>query len=99
MSEFINIPREPNPSCKLPENLDTPVWRYMDIYKFYSLLEEKALYLCRADLLQDRFEGTYSRHQILEGTNGVKSTMRGQMGSSLLLTQGTNGVKSTIDPW
>lgn len=33
--------------------------------KFQSLLEEKALYLCRADLLEDRFEGTYSRHQIL----------------------------------
>jgi hypothetical protein len=34
--------------------------------KFQSLLNEKALYLCRADRLQDRFEGTYSRHQILE---------------------------------
>ena len=34
--------------------------------KFQSLLNEKALYLCRADRLQDRFEGSYSRHQILE---------------------------------
>lgn len=34
--------------------------------KFYSLLNDKALYLCRADRLQDRFEGTYSRKQILE---------------------------------
>lgn len=65
MSEFVKIDREPNPTCKLPENLDTPVWRYVDMDKFQSLLNEKALYLCRADRLQDRFEGTYSRHQIL----------------------------------
>lgn len=66
MSEFIQSPREPKPFCKLPENLDASVWRYMDIDKFHSLLNEKALYLCRADRLQDRFEGTYSRYQILE---------------------------------
>ena len=65
MSELIKIARERNPSCILPANLDTPVWRYMDYYKFQSLLEEKALHLCRADRLEDRFEGTYSRRQIL----------------------------------
>lgn len=64
MSEYINPIRVPNPSCKLPEDIDTPVWRYMDMYKFQSLLEDKKLYLCRADLLQERFEGTYSRQQI-----------------------------------
>ncbi len=57
-------PRKPDPSCKLPDDLDTPVWRYMDLDKFQSLLNEKAIYLCRADRLQDRFEGTYSRRQI-----------------------------------
>lgn len=65
MPDTIKITREPNSSCKLPDDLDTPIWRYMDMYKFQSLLETRALYLCRADLLQDRFEGTYSRHQIL----------------------------------
>ncbi len=34
------------------------------MYKFQSLLDENALYLCRTDHLQDRFEGSYSRHQI-----------------------------------
>jgi len=34
--------------------------------KFQSLLHEEALYLCRADRLEDRFEGTYSRSQILK---------------------------------
>ena len=65
MPELIKLTREPNLSCKLPENLDSPVWRYMDFAKFNSLLKEKALYLCRADRLQDRFEGTYSRHQVI----------------------------------
>jgi hypothetical protein len=39
----------------------------MNLDKFQYLLNEKALYLCRADRLQkqDRFEGTYSRRQIL----------------------------------
>jgi len=72
MSEFIKIDRVPNPSCKLPDNLDTTVWRYMDMDKFQSLLNEKALYLCGADRLQDRFEGTYSRHQILEMADWFK---------------------------
>ena len=66
MSDIIKIVREPNPSCILPDNLDTLVWRYMDLDKFQSLLKEKVLYLCRADLLQDRFEGTYSRRQIMQ---------------------------------
>lgn len=65
MSEYVFVSREINPSCKLPTDLDTPVWRYMDMYKFKSLLENKALHLCRADLLQERFEGIYSRQQIL----------------------------------
>ena len=66
MTEFVKVEREIHPDCNLPSDLDKSVWRYMDISKFQSLLNEKALYLCRADRLQDRFEGTYSRQQILE---------------------------------
>ena len=66
LSEFVKITREANPYCILPDNLDTPVWRYMDLEKFHSLLKESALYLCRADRLEERFEGTYSRRQIME---------------------------------
>lgn len=73
MSGFIKIAREPNPFCILPEKLDTPVWRYMDLEKFQSLLRERALYLCRADLLEDRFEGTYSRRQIVEMENRFRA--------------------------
>ena len=72
MSEYTKINREPFPNCTLPENIDINVWRYMDVYKFNSLINTKSLYLRRADLLQERFEGTYSREQILDLENWFK---------------------------
>ncbi len=72
MSEYIEIQREINPSCKLPKNLDTPVWRYMDQDKFTWLLQKREVYLCRGDLLQERFEGSYSRQQILNTNDWLK---------------------------
>jgi len=73
MCDYIKIPREIFPGCKLPENIDTPVWRYMDEEKFYWLLQKKEVYLCRGDLLQDRFEGSYSRQQILSINDWLKA--------------------------
>lgn len=69
MFESVKMSRKQNPFCKLPENLDTPAWRYMDMDKFQSLLNKKALYLTRADRLGERFEGTYSCNQISEMNN------------------------------
>lgn len=62
----MKIQRETYPSCKLPDDLDQPVFRYMDMYKFEYLIQNQSLYLCRADKLQDKFEGTYSREQITD---------------------------------
>jgi hypothetical protein len=44
------------PNYKLPEKLDVPIWRYMDVARLISMLENSALYFCRADKLGDRFE-------------------------------------------
>ena len=44
----------------------------MDIDKFLYLVEKKTLYLCRADRLQDRFEGRYSRQQITDMSTWLK---------------------------
>jgi hypothetical protein len=44
------------PNYTLPEKLDVPVWRYMDIARLISMLENSALYFCRADKLGDQFE-------------------------------------------
>ena len=35
------------------------VWRYMDLAKFVSMLEQKALWLARADTFRDRHEGRF----------------------------------------
>jgi hypothetical protein len=39
------------------ENMDAMIWRYMDLAKFVALLDTRALYFCRADRLDDSFEG------------------------------------------
>ena len=99
MSELIKIAREPNPSCILPDNLDTPVWRYMDLDKFQSLLNEKALYLCRADRLQDRFEGTYSRRQIIEMEDWFKKIDEPHMIESERERRRKDRLKTYISSW
>lgn len=38
-------------------DLNIPLWRYMDFAKFVSLLQHKAIYFSRADMLGDKFEG------------------------------------------
>lgn len=40
---------------------DVPIWRYLDLAKFVSMLTTKSLYFSRADLLGDPFEGSYPR--------------------------------------
>ena len=64
MIEYYKPEREIAHGCKLPANLDLAVWHYMDFGKFLALLQKRAIYLCRGDHLQDRFEGTYSNRQI-----------------------------------
>ena len=44
-----------------PDNLDVPVWRYMDFTKFISLLENKGLFFPVIAKLQDPFEGSFAR--------------------------------------
>ena len=72
-NDYLKIEREVDPACRLPEDLDTTVWRYMNYNKFCSLIDQKALYLCRADLLKEKFEGTYSRVQIDQMHADLKS--------------------------
>jgi hypothetical protein len=37
------------------------LWRYMDLEKFRSFLENQALFFCRADKFSDPFEGSLPR--------------------------------------
>jgi len=49
-----------HPFFEYPQN-DARIWRYMDLEKFFWLLEHSALYFCRLDRLPDRFEGAWSK--------------------------------------
>jgi hypothetical protein len=46
---------------KSPYNENAAIWRYMDFPKFVDLLDDSALFFCRADKLGDPFEGSYTK--------------------------------------
>ena len=44
-----------------PLSAETRLWRYLDFTKYAAILEGRGLFLPRADLLGDPFEGSRSR--------------------------------------
>ena len=50
-----------HPSFRHPSNPDVPLWRYMDLSKFISLIQTSKLYFARAADLGDPFEGSLPR--------------------------------------
>ena len=50
-----------HPCFTQPQNSADKVWRYIDFAKFVSMLNSSSLFLSRADLLGDPFEGSYSK--------------------------------------
>jgi hypothetical protein len=49
--------------CKIPD-LDTIIWRYMNLKKFKLLLSNKSLFFCRTDIFSDPYEGTFPRKEM-----------------------------------
>jgi len=47
-----------------PDDLNVPIWRYLDFTKFVDLLDTKHLFFTRADRFGDRFEGSYPRKTV-----------------------------------
>jgi hypothetical protein len=45
---------------RAPNNTSERVWRYMDFTKLVSMLHTESLFFCRADKLEDPFEGSYT---------------------------------------
>jgi hypothetical protein len=54
----------PHGAEKLPEDRDTPIWRYMDFTKFVYMLDRQSLFFCRPDCLEDSFEGMWDRPHV-----------------------------------
>jgi hypothetical protein len=58
------------PAFVPPSNPEIPIWRYMDLAKFMSLLENEALHFARADLtyrLLSHYLSSAAREQIYIG--------------------------------
>lgn len=53
-----DIPDYQHPAFPQPDDLNSVIWRYMDVDKFESLVSGRCLYMARADLLGDDHEGT-----------------------------------------
>jgi hypothetical protein len=51
------VPYESHEKCKVPENLNARIWRFMDLPKLLDLLYTGRLYFCRADCFEDPYEG------------------------------------------
>src|ERR1700710_1703875 len=49
----------PHGTAKLPENLDVPIWRYMQLARFEEMLHRKSLFFYRPDGFDDKFEGMW----------------------------------------
>jgi hypothetical protein len=62
--DFERSPRE-HPSFQRPDSPDQVIWRYMDFTKFVSMVDHRALFLARIDLLGDPFEGATPRANVL----------------------------------
>jgi hypothetical protein len=79
LDETMDIFREHHPKAWLPEDRQKRIWRYMDFWKFESLVKRRSLYLCRLDRLQDRFEGRLSQQQIREMNGWLDSVGHPQL--------------------
>jgi hypothetical protein len=59
-----------HPVLQQPDNVEVPVWRYMDFAKYVSLLRSGGLHFARLDKMEDSFEGsiTKAEYETLENT-------------------------------
>jgi hypothetical protein len=62
---------------KLPENPNTPIWRYMDFTKFVSMLVQKGLFFSRLDKLGDPFEGSLPKLNVRDDLITLPSELTG----------------------
>ncbi len=103
MTGYIDpLRREDFPDRLLPEDPEgekTIIWRYMDDWKFMDLISQQRLYLCRGDKLQDRFEGTYSRQQLLDDDKWLDEIGYGHLIPQMKKERQENRRRFYINSW
>lgn len=68
MAEYDNHPCFPQPSSD-----DISLWKYMDFTKFMALVTYQKIFLCRSDLFDDPYEGTFPR-KIIEYVHNMNES-------------------------
>ena len=82
-----------------PKGEETIVWHYMDDWKFFDLIKKQSIYLCRGDKLQDRFEGTYARQQLVDHYRWLEKEGCGQLISKDKKQREENRKRIYINCW
>jgi len=72
-----------HPSFIQPQNQDSRLWRYMGFTKFVSLISSGSIFLCRADLFKDPFEGSYSKANVALRPQVYKDMPSEQLGTMM----------------
>jgi len=57
---MVSKEKAPLPYEVLPP-VETPVWRYLSLAKLLALLRTRSVFLCRADIFDDVFEGSFTQ--------------------------------------
>ena len=65
-----------HPVFSRPAQLDAPVWRYIDVAKYLSMLQSRALFFSRLDRLGDPFEGSLPRANIESDAAAMEEMFR-----------------------
>lgn len=68
MASYDNHPCFPQPGSD-----DISLWKYMDFTKFMALVTYQKIFLCRSDLFDDPYEGTFPR-KIIEYVHNMKES-------------------------
>jgi hypothetical protein len=76
-----------DPVFPKPEDKNTKIWRYLDIPKFLSLIDSRALFFSRADYLGDPFEGSIPKTTGQINLNNDKNS--GKPGTIVFSDDGT----------
>jgi hypothetical protein len=63
-SNMADLQETQHESFRLPTNKDIPIWRYMDLAKYLSMLDRRRLFFGRATLLGDPFEGSSTKAMV-----------------------------------
>jgi hypothetical protein len=91
-----------HPAFRQPEDAEAPLWRYMDIAKYVSMLMSSALYFARMDKFDDPFEGSLSKAEFDkllvtaaagEASGAIPADWKGRY-KDVLLANARNTIKS-----